>query len=43
MFERLKSLYEKRMVDETHLDVAISKGWITEEEKVSIMKIESVK
>ena len=37
MFDRLKDLYNKNMINETHLDVAISKGWITEEEKLEII------
>lgn len=37
MFDRLKSLYEKSMIKETHLDVAVNRGWITEEQKLEIM------
>lgn len=37
MFDRLKQLYNKKMINESHLDIAISKGWITEEEKLEIV------
>ena len=37
MYERIKFLYEQGRVNEKGLDVAISKGWITEEEKQTIM------
>ncbi len=38
MFERLKALYEQGKVTETMLDVAVSKGWITEEQKALIVE-----
>ena len=37
MFERLKYLYDKGLIQEVHLDNAIAKGWITEENKNEIM------
>jgi hypothetical protein len=37
MFERLKYLYSNGMINETHLDNAIAKGWLTEEEKSQIV------
>jgi hypothetical protein len=38
MFERLKYLYEKGLIQEVNLNLAVSKGWITEEEKTEITK-----
>ena len=38
MFEYLKSLYQKGKISEVGLDNAVSKGWITEEEKQEIVK-----
>jgi len=40
MFERLKWLYTTEKITETHLDAAVSKGWITVEEKNEIMEVE---
>jgi len=38
MFERLKYLYRiARKLTEKHLEVAVSKTWITEEEKQKII------
>ena len=37
MFETLKRLYGAKMIDETKLENAVSKGWITEEQKNEIM------
>lgn len=33
MFERLKYLYDSGKLTEVQLDVAVSKGWISVEEK----------
>ena len=38
MFEYLKSLYQEDKISEAGLDNAVSKGWITEEEKQEIVK-----
>ena len=40
MFNRLKRLYEEGKIGESELDNAVSKGWITEEQKYEIMGIE---
>ena len=39
MFERLKYLYSVGKIKEVHLDNAVSKGWITEEEKQEILDV----
>lgn len=36
MFERLSYLYKANRVTTNHLDIAISKGWITEKQKTEI-------
>lgn len=33
MFERLKYLYEQNKINDTGLDNAVNKGWITAEQK----------
>ena len=38
MFEYLKELYREGKISEAGLDNAVSKGWITEEEKQKIVK-----
>ena len=40
MFERLKLLYDAGRITETHLDVAVSKGWITVAQKEEIMEVD---
>lgn len=37
MFERLKHLYEQSKVNDVGLDHAVSKGWITTEQKNEII------
>ena len=37
MFERLKALYSQGKLTAAQLDVAVSKGWITEEQKQEII------
>ena len=37
MFERLKVLYSQNKINATQLDVAVSKGWITDEQKQLIL------
>ncbi len=37
MFERLNYLYKANELTEKQLDIAISKGWITTEEKKKII------
>ena len=37
MFQRLKTLYGAGRINEAMLDVAVSKGWITLEEKDTII------
>jgi len=37
MFERLKLLYDQGKINEMHLTTAVSRGWITEEEKQTII------
>lgn len=37
MYNRLKYLYEAGRLDEVGLGVAVSKGWITEEQKQEII------
>ena len=37
MFERLKFLFKQERLNEVQLEVAVSKGWITEEQKVEII------
>jgi len=39
MFESLKRLYTAVKINESKLDVAISKGWITLEQKAVIMAV----
>lgn len=39
MFERLKYLYENGTINENHLNNAILKGWLTEEQKITIMGV----
>ena len=38
MFDRLKYLYDNGLIKEANLNVAVSKGWITEEQKNEITK-----
>lgn len=42
MFEKIKSLYASGRITEVNLDVAITKGWITEEQKNEIMNSENI-
>jgi len=37
MYERLKYLYSIGKLTETQLNVAVDKGWITEEQKMEIV------
>ncbi len=37
MYERLKVLYYQRRLTELRLEIAVSKGWITEKEKNDII------
>lgn len=37
MFERLRRLYREGKIDESGLESAVEKGWITEEQKNQIM------
>jgi len=37
MYETLARLWRQDDINETHLDNAVAKDWITEEEKVEIM------
>ncbi len=37
MFERLSYLYKENELTEKQLDIAVSKGWITAEEKMKII------
>lgn len=37
MFNRLKRLYQEGKIGVTELDTAITKGWITEEQKAEII------
>lgn len=37
MFERLKYLYSQGLLTIQQLDLAITKGWITEEQKLDIV------
>ena len=37
MYERLKFLYEQKRLTDAMLEVAVSKTWITEEEKSEII------
>ena len=37
MFERLKRLYSEGKIDESGLQAAVDKGWITAEQKQEIM------
>ena len=37
MYERLKYLYQAGRLTEAQLDIAISKGWITTEQKAEII------
>lgn len=37
MFERLNYLYRANELTEKQLDIAVSKGWITAEEKMKII------
>lgn len=39
MFSTLKRLYEQGKIKESHLNNAVAKGWITEEEKQQIMVV----
>lgn len=36
MYQRLKALFKAGRINETQLDAAVSRGWITEEEATSI-------
>ncbi len=38
MIERLKKLYKQDKLNEKNLDNAITKGWITKEQKTEIME-----
>jgi len=38
MFEYLKELYQEGRISEAGLDNAVSKGWITEEQKQEIVQ-----
>lgn len=38
MFERLKRLYDAEQLDETGIENAVKKGWITENEALEILK-----
>lgn len=40
MFERLKFLYEQGKLNETALDSAVNKNWITEEQKQEIISVQ---
>lgn len=37
MYETLKRLYKNGKIGETELDVAVTKGWITQAQKLEIM------
>lgn len=37
MYERLKHLYDKGKLTISHLEVAVSKGWISEVQKTEIL------
>ncbi len=37
MFERLNYLHKANELTEKHLDIAVSKGWITESQKADII------
>ena len=37
MFERLKYLYEQKRLTDAQLEVAVSKSWITAEQKAEII------
>ncbi|WP_238915080.1 XkdX family protein [Clostridium sp. YIM B02555] len=37
MYERLLYLYKEKMVTDIMLDVAVSKSWITAEQKIEIL------
>lgn len=37
MYDRLKYLYESGRINEAQLAVAVSKGWITEQQKNEII------
>ena len=37
MYERIKSLYKQNRLTDEMLEVAVSKTWITPEEKIEIM------
>ena len=39
MFERLSYLYKENELTEKQLDIAVSKGWITEKQKAEIITI----
>ncbi len=39
MFERLKYLFKNGIINETHLDKAINKGWITTGQKQEIVEV----
>ncbi len=39
MFERLKYLYGNGIITESHLDKAIFKGWLTQEQKTTILGV----
>lgn len=38
MYERLKRLYRNGEINENGLEKAVTKGWITEEQKEKIIK-----
>ncbi|WP_428817308.1 XkdX family protein [Clostridium butyricum] len=38
MFERLLFLFKQERLDEQQLEIAVSKTWITEEQKQDIIK-----
>ena len=37
MYEKLLSMYKRKLITEHELDNAVLKGWITEEEKENII------
>lgn len=37
MYERLKYLYQSGRLNEAQLEIAVSKGWITTEQKAEII------
>ena len=39
MYERLKFLYNQERLNKEQLEIAVSKGWITEEQKQEIIAL----